>query len=166
MIFIIRCPSAVGLDFSAGPAGRLVDRPSQTRPGESLFYDLKAISAPTLILHGFDDRVCLFSSPSPSGTASPMQARALEECGHFLSTTSKSALIGSLCNSSRNKILNKSTKPGTLQVPSAERSLTRLERIWNFTQGTAIGYRYCFRPRHFRSPSQFSYMIDKLGGIF
>lgn len=52
---------------------------------ESLFYDLKAISAPTLILHGYDDRVCLFQLAVAQRDSIP-NARLVpfEECGHFL----------------------------------------------------------------------------------
>lgn len=52
---------------------------------EGLFDDLGKINAPTLILHGLDDRVCLF----PLATAQNKGIRGsklvpFESCGHFL----------------------------------------------------------------------------------
>lgn len=52
---------------------------------EQLFEDLKTISVPTLILHGLNDRVCLF----PLAIAQRDSIRnsklvAFEDCGHFL----------------------------------------------------------------------------------
>lgn len=52
---------------------------------EGLFYDLKTIKVPTLILHGVNDRVCLF----PLAIAQRDSIRnsklvAFDNCGHFL----------------------------------------------------------------------------------
>ena len=52
---------------------------------EQLFQDLKEIRVPTLILHGVDDRVCLF----PLATAQHESIKGsklvpIESCGHFL----------------------------------------------------------------------------------
>ncbi len=52
---------------------------------EQLFEDLSQISAPTLILHGYEDKVCLFplaqaqAQRIPNATLIPLEA-----CGHFL----------------------------------------------------------------------------------
>jgi non-heme chloroperoxidase len=52
---------------------------------ESLFYDLKAISVPTLILHGVNDQVCLFPLAIAQRDSIP-NARLVpfDDCGHFL----------------------------------------------------------------------------------
>ncbi len=52
---------------------------------EGLFYDVKTIQVPTLILHGLDDKVCLF----PLAIAQRDSIRnsrlvPFEKCGHFL----------------------------------------------------------------------------------
>jgi non-heme chloroperoxidase len=52
---------------------------------ESLFDDMKKITAPTLILHGLDDRVCLY--PLAIAQNNGIQNSRLvpfESCGHFL----------------------------------------------------------------------------------
>ncbi len=52
---------------------------------EQLFEDLDKIQVPTLILHGYDDKVCLFplaqaqAQQIPNATLVPLEA-----CGHFL----------------------------------------------------------------------------------
>ncbi len=52
---------------------------------EQLFDDLAQISAPTLILHGYEDKICLFplaqmqAQRIPNATLVP-----IESCGHFL----------------------------------------------------------------------------------
>jgi non-heme chloroperoxidase len=50
-----------------------------------LFQDLKAIRVPTLILHGKNDRVCLFPLAEAQQQAIP-NARLVpfDSCGHFL----------------------------------------------------------------------------------
>jgi non-heme chloroperoxidase len=52
---------------------------------EGLFEDLRSIRVPTLILHGLDDRVCLYPLAAAQKAAIP-QAKLvpLEACGHFL----------------------------------------------------------------------------------
>ena len=52
---------------------------------EGLFKDLKTIGVPTLILHGLDDRVCLY--PLAVAQKNAIRRATLppfESCGHFL----------------------------------------------------------------------------------
>lgn len=52
---------------------------------ESLFYDLKTISVPTLILHGVNDQVCLFPlAIAQRDSIKNARLVPFEECGHFL----------------------------------------------------------------------------------
>ncbi len=52
---------------------------------EALFYDLKTISVPTLILHGVNDKVCPFPlAIAQRDSIKDAKLVPLEECGHFL----------------------------------------------------------------------------------
>jgi non-heme chloroperoxidase len=52
---------------------------------ERLFDDLKTISVPTLILHGRDDKVCLFPlAIAQRDSITNSRLVPLEHCGHFL----------------------------------------------------------------------------------
>lgn len=52
---------------------------------EGLFQDLKTIRVPTLILHGKDDRVCLFPLAEAQQQAIPNSKLVpFDSCGHFL----------------------------------------------------------------------------------
>jgi non-heme chloroperoxidase len=52
---------------------------------ESLFYDLKTINVPTLILHGVQDKVCLFPlAIAQRDSIHNSKLVPFEECGHFL----------------------------------------------------------------------------------
>ncbi|MBN7772288.1 alpha/beta fold hydrolase [Clostridium aminobutyricum] len=52
---------------------------------EGLFYDLETIQVPTLILHGLDDKVCLYPLALAQKEAIPhAKLVPLESCGHFL----------------------------------------------------------------------------------
>jgi non-heme chloroperoxidase len=52
---------------------------------EELFYDLEVINVPTLILHGRNDQVCLFSlAVSQRNSIKNARLVPLEDCGHFL----------------------------------------------------------------------------------
>ena len=52
---------------------------------EGLFYDLKKINVPTLILQGVNDKVCLFPlAVAQQGSIPGSRLVPLEECGHFL----------------------------------------------------------------------------------
>ena len=52
---------------------------------EVLFKDLEAIHTPTLILHGLDDRVCLFPLATAQHNAiKDSKLVPFESCGHFL----------------------------------------------------------------------------------
>lgn len=52
---------------------------------EQLFEDLRGIQAPTLILHGLEDRVCLFPLAQAQHAAIPgSKLVPFESCGHFL----------------------------------------------------------------------------------
>ena len=52
---------------------------------ESLFQDLTTIQVPTLILHGLNDKVCLFPLAQAQKDAIPNATLVpFECCGHFL----------------------------------------------------------------------------------
>ena len=52
---------------------------------EGLFYDLKTINVPTLILHGVNDKVCLFPlAIAQRDSIKNSKLVPFEECGHFL----------------------------------------------------------------------------------
>jgi non-heme chloroperoxidase len=52
---------------------------------ERLFDDLKAINVPTLILHGLDDKVCLFPlAIAQRDSIRDSRLVSFENCGHFL----------------------------------------------------------------------------------
>jgi len=52
---------------------------------EGLFNDLGKITVPTLILHGYDDKVCLYPlAVAQKNGISQAQLVSLECCGHFL----------------------------------------------------------------------------------
>jgi non-heme chloroperoxidase len=52
---------------------------------EGLFEDLKKIAAPTLILHGLDDKVCLFPlAQAQHESIKNSKLVPFESCGHFL----------------------------------------------------------------------------------
>lgn len=52
---------------------------------ERLFEDLKTINVPTLILHGVNDRVCLFPlAIAQRDSIKRSRLVAFEDCGHFL----------------------------------------------------------------------------------
>lgn len=52
---------------------------------EGLFYDLKTIKVPTLILHGLDDKVCLYPLALAQKEGIPdAKLVPFESCGHFL----------------------------------------------------------------------------------
>lgn len=52
---------------------------------EQLFADLKAINAPTLILHGIQDKVCLFQlAIAQRDSIQGSKLVPFENCGHFL----------------------------------------------------------------------------------
>ena len=52
---------------------------------EQLFYDLKTIKVPTLILHGVDDKVCLFPlAIAQRDSIANSKLVPFKECGHFL----------------------------------------------------------------------------------
>lgn len=52
---------------------------------EGLFSDLQRISAPTVILHGLEDRVCLFAlAQAQHESIRGSKLVAFEQCGHFL----------------------------------------------------------------------------------
>jgi len=52
---------------------------------EELFYDLKTIKVPTLILHGLDDKVCLFPlAISQRDGIANSRLVPFKNCGHFL----------------------------------------------------------------------------------
>ena len=52
---------------------------------EGLFYDMKTINVPTLILHGFNDKVCLYplAIAQRDGIINSRLV-TFEDCGHFL----------------------------------------------------------------------------------
>ncbi|ATW25784.1 alpha/beta fold hydrolase [Candidatus Formimonas warabiya] len=52
---------------------------------EGLFYDLKTIKVPTLILHGINDQVCLYPlAVSQKNSIKNSKLVPFEACGHFL----------------------------------------------------------------------------------
>ncbi len=52
---------------------------------ENLFFDLRAIKAPTAIFHGINDRVCLFPLAEAQRDSIPnSRLISFEQCGHFL----------------------------------------------------------------------------------
>lgn len=72
-------------DLGLQAAGWATAAVAQTWLAEELFNDLKAVSVPTLILHGLQDKVCLF----PLAVAQKENIRSarlvpFEDCGHFL----------------------------------------------------------------------------------
>jgi len=52
---------------------------------EGLFYDMKAINVPTLILHGYNDKVCLYPlAVAQRDGIINSRLETFEDCGHFL----------------------------------------------------------------------------------
>ncbi len=72
-------------DLGLHAAGWAMAAIAQTWLAEELFNDLKAVRVPTLILHGLQDKVCLF----PLAVAQKEAIRnarlvPFEDCGHFI----------------------------------------------------------------------------------